>query len=101
MCLSDRQAILEGAWKTKPSLPDGTQLLFFGDYSAGTMRERQEYKEIRATLPQKGIDSFLVYPAIPKVNYKGKRLSFDSASEAKEALETMWNDKEEERSAGK
>lgn len=92
MRFSDRQAILEGARKAKPSLASGTQLLFFADYSAGTTRERQEYKEIRATLRQKGIESFLVYPAVLKVNYKGKKLSFDSASEAKGALEALWND---------
>ena len=83
---TDRQAILEGARKDKPSLHDGTTLQFFADYSPGTTQERQEYREIRAKLRQKGIDSFLVYPAILRVNHKGMRMTFNLAEEAKEAL---------------
>lgn len=51
---SDRQTIPEGARRTKPSLLDGTQLLFFANYGAGATEERQEHKEIRAALRQKG-----------------------------------------------
>ncbi|XP_072125790.1 uncharacterized protein [Mobula birostris] len=85
---TDRQAILEGARKAKPTLPDGTQLQFFADYSPGTMQERQGYKEIRAKLRQKGIDSFLIYPAILKVTIKGMKMSFNSAEEAKGVLKS-------------
>lgn len=85
---TDRQAILEGARKAKPTLPDGTQLRFFADYSSGTTQERQAYKEIRTKLRQKGIESFLLYPAILRVNHKGMRMSFNSAEEAREALKT-------------
>lgn len=83
---TDRQSILEGARKSKPTLPDGTQLQFFADYSPGTTQERQGYKEIRSKLRQRGIDSFLIYPAILRVNFKGQRMSFNSAEEATEAL---------------
>ncbi|KAJ4939074.1 hypothetical protein JOQ06_028536 [Pogonophryne albipinna] len=65
-----------------------TMLLFFADYSPGTTQERQEYKEIRTKLRQKGIDSFIIYPAILKVNNKGTRMSFNSAEEAREALKS-------------
>ena len=80
---TDRQAILEGARKAKPTLPDGTKLQFFADYSPGTMQEWQKYKEIRAKLWQKKIDAYLVYPAILKESYKGMKMSFNSAEEAK------------------
>ncbi|KAJ8358153.1 hypothetical protein AAFF_G00028880 [Aldrovandia affinis] len=85
---TDRQAILAGARKARPALSDGTQLLFFADYSPGTTQERQGYREIRAKLRRKGIDSFLIYPAILRVNYKGTRMSFNSAEEAKDALKS-------------
>ncbi len=84
---ADWQAILEGARKANPLLPDGTKLQFFADFSPGTVREHQAYREIRAKLRQKGIDSYLVYPAILKVNYKGKRMSFNSAEDARAALD--------------
>ncbi|XP_059802220.1 uncharacterized protein LOC132378920 [Hypanus sabinus] len=83
---TDQQAILEGARKAKPILPDGTQLQFFTDYSPGMMQEWQGYKEIRTKLRQKGIDSFLIYLAILRVNTKGMKMLFNSAEEAKESL---------------
>ncbi len=83
---TDRQAVLEGVRKAKPTLLDGTLLQFFADYSPGTTQERQEYKDIRTKLRQRGIDSFLLYPAILRVNFKGRRMSFNSAAEAIEAL---------------
>ncbi|KAK1906442.1 LINE-1 type transposase domain containing protein 1 [Dissostichus eleginoides] len=93
---TDRQAILEGARKVRPTLQDGTQLLFFADYSPGTTQERQEYKEIRIKLRQKGIDSFIIYPSILRVNNKGTRMSFKSAEEAKEALKSTVLDMRED-----
>ena len=39
-----------------------------------------------AKLWQKRIDAYLIYPAILKVTYKGVKMSFNSAEEAKEAL---------------
>lgn len=84
---TDRQAILEGARKAKPTLTDGTKLQFFADYGPGTTKERQKYKEIRARLWQRKIDAYLIYPAILKVNYKGVKMSFNSAEEASETLE--------------
>ena len=82
----DRQAILEGARTHKPVLPDGSKLLFFADYSPGTTKERRAFSEIRSKLWQKEIESFLIYPAILKVNYRGKKMTFNSVEEAKQAL---------------
>ena len=92
---ADRQAILEGARKANPSLPDGTKLRFFTDFSPGMVQERQAYRETRAKLRQKGIDSYLVYPAILKVNYKGKKMLFTSVEDAREALNLSVLDSEE------
>ncbi|KAJ8417140.1 hypothetical protein AAFF_G00283670 [Aldrovandia affinis] len=85
---TDRQAILAGARKARPALSDGTQLLFFADYSPGRAQERQGYREIRAKLRAEGNRLFLIYPAILRVNYKGTRMSFNSAEEAKDALKS-------------
>ena len=82
----DRQAILDGAKKNTPTGPNGSKLLFFADYSPGTTKARRSFKEIRTALWQRRIESFLVYPAILKVNYKGKRMTFDTAEEAKQKL---------------
>ncbi|KAJ7997157.1 hypothetical protein DPEC_G00226040 [Dallia pectoralis] len=78
----DRQAILQGARKAKPSLPDGTRLEFYADYSSGATQQRNAYKGFRAMLRQKGIEHFLLYPAILRTNMRGERMSFDSAKEA-------------------
>ena len=86
---SDRQAILEGARKAKPTLADGTKLLFFADYSPGTTKARRSFKDIRSKLWQMGIESFLVYPAVLKVNYKGKKMLFNSAEEATAAVDAF------------
>lgn len=81
----NQQDILEGVRKAEPALPDdGTRLQLFTDYSPGTTQERQGCKEISAKPRQKGINSFLVYPAILRVNHKCKRMSFHSAEEARE-----------------
>ena len=86
---SDRQAILEGARSAKPTLPDGTKLLFFADYSPGTTKARRAFKEIRTKLWRMGIQTSLVYPAVLKVTYKGKKMSFNSTEEAKAAMDAF------------
>ncbi|KAJ8391915.1 hypothetical protein AAFF_G00083860 [Aldrovandia affinis] len=55
--IDSMQAILAGARKARPALSDGTQLLFFADYSLGTREERQGYRDSREA-PAEGIDSF-------------------------------------------
>lgn len=86
---SDRQAILEGARKAKPTLADGTKLLFFADYSPGTTKARRSFKDIRTKLWQRGIETSLVYPAVLKVTYKGKKMSFNTVEEAKTAMDAF------------
>ncbi|CAL1593371.1 unnamed protein product [Knipowitschia caucasica] len=83
---TDRQAILEGARKAKPSLPAGTPLWFYADYSTATSKRRREYNDVRARLRKKGIETFLVYPATLKVKYKGRKMSFETPGQAEEAL---------------
>lgn len=81
----DRQTILQGARKATekgPILDAGKTLRFFADYSAFTSQKRKVYVGIRKELQTRGIQSFLIYPATLRVNYKGKQLSFSSIDEA-------------------
>lgn len=82
----DRQAILQGARKVKPTLPDGTRLEFYADYSSGTSRRRNAFKSARARLRQKGIDSFLIYPATLRISVNGKKRSFESVQDLEHYL---------------
>ncbi len=60
----DRQAILQGARKAKPTLPGGTSLEFYADYSPETAQKRKAFSAVRAKLHQKGAETFLIYPAL-------------------------------------
>ena len=91
---SDRQAILDGARKVKPTFSDGTKLMFFADYSPGTMAERLAFKDVRTRLWEKGIEAYLLYPAILKINYKGKKTSYSSAKEAARFLDSLGDEEE-------
>uniref|UniRef100_A0AAV2K9Q4 LINE-1 type transposase domain-containing 1 n=2 Tax=Knipowitschia caucasica TaxID=637954 RepID=A0AAV2K9Q4_KNICA len=93
---TDRQAILDGARKSRPTLQDGTPLWFSPDYSITTSQRRQAYNEVRAKLRKKGINTFLIYPAILKVNHNGQRWSFNTPDEAKETLTTLLEETSED-----
>lgn len=93
---SDRQAILVGARKAKPTLADGTPLWFYPDYSAATSRKRRGYNDVRTKLRKRGVEAFLIYPAILKVKYNGKKMSFDTPKQAEDALAAVLREDEEE-----
>lgn len=82
----DRQAILQGARAArKNNIPiiDGDQrLLFFPDYSMHTNEKRKAFKDVRKDLWAKGISTFMIYPAILRVTYQGRQLSFETPQEA-------------------
>ncbi len=78
----DRQAILQGARKAKPTLPGGTSLEFYADYSPETAQKRKAFSAVRAKLHQKGAETFLIYPALLRVTYKGQKHSFESPEDA-------------------
>ncbi len=69
----DKQAILQGAHKAKPNLPGGTSLEFYADYSPETVQRRKAFSAVRAKLHQKGAETFLIYPALLRVTYKGQK----------------------------
>ncbi len=85
----DRQAILQGARKAKPTLPGGTSLEFYADYSPETVQRRKAFSAIRAKLQQKGAETFLIYPAILRVTYKGQKHSFESPEDPDKYIEGL------------
>ncbi|RXN11391.1 LINE-1 type transposase domain-containing 1 [Labeo rohita] len=85
----DRQAILQGAHKAKPTLPGGTTLEFCADYSPETAQRRKAFSAVRAKLHQKGAETFLIYPALLRVTYKGQKHSFESPEDADKYIEGL------------
>lgn len=85
----DRQAILQGARKAKPTLPGGARLEFYADYSAATAQKRKAFSAVRSKLQQKGAETFLIYPAILKVSFKGQKYSFETPDEAEKYIEGL------------
>lgn len=85
----DRQAILQGARKAKPPLPGGACLEFYADYSHETAQKRKAFSTVRSKLHQKDAETFLIYPALLKVTYKGQKNSFESLKVAEKYLEGL------------
>ncbi|RXM96267.1 LINE-1 type transposase domain-containing protein 1 [Acipenser ruthenus] len=78
---TDRQRILQAARKSDPVVVQGRKLSFYVDYSSITAAKRRVFGEVRAKCRSHGVDNFLVYPAVLKVNYGGACLSFDTQDE--------------------
>ncbi|MGH0152956.1 UNVERIFIED_CONTAM: hypothetical protein FKN15_022800 [Acipenser sinensis] len=75
-------ALIErAARKSTPIIVQGQKLSFRVDYSAITATKRRAFGEVRAKLRSQGVDNFLVYPAILKVNHRGEWLSFTTPEE--------------------
>lgn len=85
----DRQAILQGARKAKPTLPGGARLEFYADYSHETAQKRKAFSTVRFKLHQKGAETFLIYPASLRVSHKGQKYSFESPESAEKYLEGL------------
>ncbi len=49
----DRQAILQGARKAKPTLPGGTSLEFYADYSPETAQKRKAFQPLEQSSTRK------------------------------------------------
>lgn len=84
---SDRQDILQGARKAKPK-HGNSDLFFFPDYSPQTSAKRREFVPVIDKLSDRGIRSFLLYPATLKVEHGGSQLFFNSPAEVERFLTT-------------
>ncbi|MGH0124972.1 UNVERIFIED_CONTAM: hypothetical protein FKN15_005523 [Acipenser sinensis] len=92
LCYTDRQRILQAAQKSDPVIVQGRKLSFYVDYSSITAAKRRAFGEVRAKLCSLGVDNFLVYPAVLKVNHGGARLSFNTQDEVAAFLSQHFQD---------
>lgn len=82
LCYRDCQAIMRAYRKTNSSVFQGQRiLLIFVDYSIHTNLRRKAFAPVFASLKERGIEIFLIYPAKLKVLYNSKQHFFDSPEE--------------------
>ncbi|MGH0133447.1 UNVERIFIED_CONTAM: hypothetical protein FKN15_008459 [Acipenser sinensis] len=86
---TDQQAILQGARKAQLVEVNGRRLSFFADYSQPTASKRKAFSEVRARRRREGMESFLIYPAVLRVSYRGEKLSFGSVAEVETFLSDL------------
>lgn len=85
----DRNAILNGAreaTKHAPIQDAGRSLRFYADYSAHTSQRRKAFAGVQKSLREKGISSFIIYPATLKITLDGEQRSFSTPEDAEEFL---------------
>lgn len=81
----DRTAILNGARaaaKNGPIQHAGSTLRFYADYSAQTSQRRKAFSGIQKKLREKGIMSFLIYPATLRISLHGEQHTFTTPDAA-------------------
>lgn len=83
----DRNAILNGAREATKNAPIQDALLrFHADYSAHTSQRWKAFAGVQKSLREKGISSFLIYPATLKITLDGEQCSFSTPEDAEEFL---------------
>ncbi|MGH0120015.1 UNVERIFIED_CONTAM: hypothetical protein FKN15_063829, partial [Acipenser sinensis] len=78
---TDRQQLLQAARKSTLVIVQEQKLSFCVDYSAVTATNRRAFGEVRAKLRSQGVDNFLVYSAVLKINHGGECPSFSTPEE--------------------
>lgn len=82
---ADRTAILNGARPAERNGPiqhAGNTLRFYADYSSQTSQRRKAFSGIQKKLREKGIMSFLIYPATLRISLHGEHHSFTTPDAA-------------------
>lgn len=86
----DRDIILREARKHGPiRLDDGGFLSFFPDYSPTTAKKRSAFTTVRRELKDKGVQTFLQYPATLKVTFNGETSFLQTPEEARQLLHSL------------
>lgn len=78
-----RQAILHAARKAPLSI-EGRKIRFSADYSNGTVKRRQAFRQAMDAAWDKGLEFFLLYPATLKVKEGAQFRAFTSAKDAED-----------------
>lgn len=82
------QAILRAARKT-PLTVEGRKVRFLPDYSSYTLKRRLAFSQAMDNARAKGVEFFLLYPAILKIKVGGRVESFDSPKDAEDFIHTL------------
>ncbi|MGH0161919.1 UNVERIFIED_CONTAM: hypothetical protein FKN15_042044 [Acipenser sinensis] len=83
---------MQAARKSAPVIVQGQMFSFYVDYSAVTTTKKRAFGEVRSKLRFQGVNNFLGYPAILKVNHGGERLSFTNPEEVDSFLALCFQD---------
>lgn len=91
---NDRQAIMKAyrqAGTIAQRSQSHSQLMLFADYSNATVVKRKAFSSCIASLKQKGIPFFLLYPASLKVTFDSNNTRiFSSPEEAQRHIKDIW-----------
>lgn len=86
----DRSAILKGARKFYPvKSTNNATLLFFPDFSQTTTAKRKSFSPVMKKATAMGLEPFLLYPALMKMEHGGQKMTFDSAQAAEDFISSL------------
>ncbi len=87
----DRSEILKGARQAYPvkCMQDNVTLLFFPDFSPVTAAKRKSLVPILRSMTALGLQPFLAYPAVIKLQHEGEQRSFDSLRKAEDFVSSL------------
>ncbi len=87
----DRSEILKGARQAYPvkCAQDNVTLLFFPDFSPATTIRRKAFNPVLKKMTALGLQPFLIYPAVIKLQHKGEQKSFDSPQKAEDFISSL------------
>ncbi len=87
----DRSDILKGARQAYPvkCSQSNVTLLFFPDFSPATAIRRKAFGPVLKKMTALGLQPFLIYPAVIKLQHKGEQRSYDSPQKAEDFISSM------------
>ncbi len=87
----DRSEILKGARRAYPvkCMQDNVKLLFFPDFSPATAVKRKSLVPVLRSMMALGLQPFLAYPAVIKLQHGGEQRSFDSLRKAEDFVSSL------------
>ncbi len=87
----DRSEILKGARRAYPvkCTQDNVTLLFFPDFSPVTATKRKSLVPVLRTMTALGLQPFLAYPAVIKLQHGGEQRCFDSLRKAEDFVSSL------------
>ncbi len=87
----NRSDILKGARQAYPvkCAQDNVTLLFFPDFSPATTIRRKAFNLVLKKMTSLGLQPFLIYPAVIKLQHKGEQKSFDSPQKAEDFISSL------------